>query len=198
MRRFLFALFALMLLAVYAAPRNQTVSTTRPASQAGQDAAIVKARAALAAQPSDQRLKNELADLLLLKQRALRSQIDELAREIAALRPAAPARPIAGCGEAAGNMPVRVGGNIHPPVKVAHHNPVYPPQAQQDRVEGIVILEATIDCNGDVADVQILRGNSVLNEAAMDAVRQWKYQPTLLNGAPVPVRMTVTVTFSIR
>lgn len=61
-----------------------------------------------------------------------------------------------------------------------------------------MILEATIGPTGAVTDVIVLRSVPLLDEAAVDAVRQWQYTPTLLNGVPVPVIMTVTVNFSLR
>ena len=64
--------------------------------------------------------------------------------------------------------------------------------------QGVVIMEATIDVCGSVTDVRVLRSNPLLDEAAVDAVRQWKYTPTLLNGEPVPVIITVTVNFTLR
>jgi periplasmic protein TonB len=59
-------------------------------------------------------------------------------------------------------------------------------------------VELTIDERGDVVDAKLLRGVPLLNEAALEAVRQWKYSPTLLNEVPVPLIMTATVTFSLR
>jgi TonB family protein len=69
--------------------------------------------------------------------------------------------------------------------------------AKQARVEGTVILEATISAQGRVNDVKVLRGIPLLDNSAIDAVRQWRYSPTLLNGTPVPVIMTVTVNFRL-
>jgi protein TonB len=66
------------------------------------------------------------------------------------------------------------------------------------RVEGIVIIEAVIDDRGGVAETRILRGVPVLDDAALEAVRQWTYTPTLLNGVPTPVVMTITVTFRLQ
>jgi protein TonB len=96
-----------------------------------------------------------------------------------------------------GNAPVRVGGNIRQPTQVRRVNPVYPPEAQSARVQGVVILEAVIGPDGRVSDARILRSIPLLDQAAIDAVRQWEYTPTLLNGAPVPVIMTVTVQFTL-
>lgn len=94
--------------------------------------------------------------------------------------------------------PVRVGGAIKQPQKVQDKKPIYPPIAQSARVQGIVIIEATIGPDGSVRDAKVLRGQPLLNESALEAVRQWKYTPTLLNGVPVSVIMTVTVTFTLQ
>jgi periplasmic protein TonB len=94
--------------------------------------------------------------------------------------------------------PVRVGGNIKAPQKVKHVNPVYPPIAQSARVQGVVILEATIGPDGAVKDAKVLRSIPLLDASALDAVRQWQFTPTLLNGVPVPVIMTVTVQFTLQ
>src|SRR6187200_1236370 len=93
--------------------------------------------------------------------------------------------------------PVRVGGNIRPPTKTRHVAPVYPPIAQSARVQGVVIIEATIGPNGKVQDARVLRSIPLLDQAALDAVKQWEFTPTLLNGVPVPVIMTVTVQFTL-
>ena len=93
--------------------------------------------------------------------------------------------------------PIRVGGNIKPPQKIKDVAPIYPPIAQSARVEGVVILEATIGQNGRVVDVKVLRSIPLLDGSAVQAVRQWEFTPTLLNGVPVPVIMTVTVNFTL-
>lgn len=92
---------------------------------------------------------------------------------------------------------VRVGGQIKEPKKVHNVTPSYPDIAKQARVQGIVILECTISPQGKVTDVKVLRGIPLLDQAAIDAVKQWVYTPTLLNGVPVPVIMTVTVNFKL-
>jgi protein TonB len=94
--------------------------------------------------------------------------------------------------------PVRVGGNIKPPSKVKDVRPVYPPIAQSARVQGVVIIEATIGADGRVKDAKVLRSIPLLDQAAVDAVKQWVFTPTLLNGVPVPVIMTVTVNFTLQ
>ena len=94
--------------------------------------------------------------------------------------------------------PLHVGGDIRPPQKIASAPPSYPALAKAAGVEGTVILEATISEDGTVTNVRVLRSIQLLDGAAMDAVRQWRFTPTLLNGQPVPVVMTVTVTFNLR
>jgi periplasmic protein TonB len=94
--------------------------------------------------------------------------------------------------------PVPVGGKIKPPTKIKDVRPVYPGIAQAARVEGLVIIETTISPTGRVMDAKLLRSIPLLDAAALDAVRQWEFTPTLLNGNPVPVVMTVTVNFTLR
>ena len=93
--------------------------------------------------------------------------------------------------------PVRVGGTIKDPQKLKHVNPSYPAEARQARVQGVVILEALISVDGRVQDVKVLRSVPMLDEPATEAVRQWVFTPTLLNGVPVPVIYTVTVNFAL-
>ena len=94
-------------------------------------------------------------------------------------------------------LPVRPGGIIRAPQKIRHVAPTYPPIAQAARVSGVVILDALIAEDGSVRDVRVLRSMPLLEAAAIDAVRQWRFTPTLLNGVPVQVIMTVTVTFTL-
>jgi protein TonB len=94
--------------------------------------------------------------------------------------------------------PVRIGGKIKPPNKIKDVKPVYPTIAQTARVEGIVIIEATIGPAGTVLEAKLLRSIPLLDAAALEAVRQWEFTPTLLNGSPVAVVMTVTVNFTLR
>ncbi len=75
--------------------------------------------------------------------------------------------------------------------------PVYPPLAIKVHLEGVVLLQATIDELGVVTDVKVLRGKALLTQAAVDAVRQWRYSPTILNGEPMPVVTTITVNFKL-
>jgi TonB family protein len=92
---------------------------------------------------------------------------------------------------------IRVGGNVRVPTKVKDVKPVYPPEAKDARVQGVVIAEVRIEPDGRVGNAQILRSIPMLDAAALEAIRQWEFTPTLLNGAPVPVLLTVTVQFSL-
>src|SRR5438105_3224051 len=98
----------------------------------------------------------------------------------------------------ASTEPVHVGGKILPPKKIKDITPAYSAIAQSARVQGIVILEATIGVDGRVEQLRVLRSVPLLDASAIEAVKQWQYTPTLLNGVPVPVIMTVTVNFTLR
>ena len=92
--------------------------------------------------------------------------------------------------------PVRIGGRIQAPKKIKDVKPVYPAIAQSARVAGGVTIEATIGPDGKVIDAKVVRSIPLLDQAALDAVRQWEYTPTLLNGVPVSVLVTVTISFT--
>lgn len=94
--------------------------------------------------------------------------------------------------------PVRVGVSVRQPQQVRRVEPIYPQIALLARVQGLVVIEATIGADGRVINARVLRSVSQLDQAALDAVRQWQYTPTLLNGVPVPVIMTVTVNFQLK
>jgi TonB family protein len=94
--------------------------------------------------------------------------------------------------------PVRVGGNIRPPTKVKDVRPLYPEDSKIAGVQGVVILDATIGPDGRVDRVAVLRSIPQLDYAAIDAVKEWEFTPTMLNGTPVPVTMTVTVNFTLQ
>jgi TonB family protein len=93
--------------------------------------------------------------------------------------------------------PVRIGANIPPPARIKYVAPVYPALARAANIQGAVVVEATIGPDGNVQDVTIARSNPLLDKAALDAVRQWQFAPTRLNGTAVPVIMTVTVNFAL-
>ncbi len=93
--------------------------------------------------------------------------------------------------------PVRVGGKILAPELIHRVEPVYPAPAAQAHVTGLVILEATVNEQGEVAKVVVLRSHKLLEQAAIDAVKQWRYRPLLLNGSAQSFVLTVTLNFSI-
>jgi TonB family protein len=99
--------------------------------------------------------------------------------------------------EASLSAAARVGGGIKEPRKLKDVPPVYPDIAKKARVQGDVILECTISPQGQVTDVKVVQGIPLLNASAKDAVLQWVYAPTLVNGVPVPLIMTVTVGFHL-
>jgi protein TonB len=94
--------------------------------------------------------------------------------------------------------PVRITPDLRPPRKIKDVLPVYPDIAMRARMTGIVVLEATIGESGKVVGVRVLRSVPLLDQAAVDAVRQWEFTPTRLNGVAVPIVMTVTVNFTLR
>jgi protein TonB len=117
--------------------------------------------------------------------------------------PAPPPPPFAGFGEAyedtmARLTPVRVGGNIPQPIKTRDVKPVYPADAQNSRVQGVVIIEAIIDPSGSIANARVLRSIPLLDQAALGAVSRWQFTPTAVNGQRVGVLMTVTVNFTLQ
>ena len=150
-------------------------------------------------------------DALVAEADALRNRAIELQKNRAAANevrvsgtvgptppPPPPPPSPAGAELVDGQAPVRVGGNIKTPAKILNVSPVYPPEAQAAGISGVVILEAVIDTQGSVRNTKVLRSIPALDQAALDAVKEWRFQPTLLNGAPVPVIMTVTVNFTVQ
>jgi TonB family protein len=93
--------------------------------------------------------------------------------------------------------PIRLHSGVKPPQRLVNVAPVYPSVALAVHKEGIVIIDATIDEQGNVTETRILRSIPLLDEAALAAVRQWRFSPTLLNGVPVSIVMTVTVNFKM-
>jgi protein TonB len=92
--------------------------------------------------------------------------------------------------------PIRVGGQIATPALLSRAAPTFPEAAARAGVRGAVILEATVDKSGRVESVRVVRSVPQLEKAAIDAVKQWRYSPLLLNGEPMPFMVTVTVSFN--
>ena len=116
---------------------------------------------------------------------------------VAAPAPAAAPAPVTDTEDAPSGAP-RVGRGVPEPRKLKHVNPVYPEVARQARVEGVVILECTVGAQGTVTGVQVVQGVPLLDDAAIAAVKQWRYTPTLVQGQGVPVTVTVTLNFRLR
>jgi TonB family protein len=95
-------------------------------------------------------------------------------------------------------VPIRVGGDIQEPRRLRDVKPVYPAEALAAGISGAVIIEAVISRDGTVANARVVQGVPELDGAALAAVRQWLYRPTMLNGRPVAVVVNVTITFVVR
>jgi protein TonB len=93
---------------------------------------------------------------------------------------------------------VRIGGRLVAPKLIRPVSPVYPDLALQSRLTALVTLEAHVDTRGRVIDVKVLQGHPLFDEAAITAVRQWRYQPLLLNGVPTEFLVAVTVKFNLQ
>jgi TonB family protein len=94
-------------------------------------------------------------------------------------------------------MRVRIGGNVQQSKLVYKVDPTYPLEAVRSHTEGTVVLHVVIGVDGSMKEVQLVSGDSTLSAAAIEAVRQWRYQPTLLNGEPVEVDSTISVIFTL-
>lgn len=132
-----------------------------------------------------------------LQQDALNAEIQELEKVLDDLKAQTADNTQTTFGAtSSGRAPLRVGA-VRPPTKIRDVPPVYPPSAADAHIEGVVILEVLIDEQGHVADTRVVRSVPQLDQAAITAVNQWQYEPTLLNGAPVPIVMNVTVQFTL-
>ncbi len=96
-----------------------------------------------------------------------------------------------------GPAKIRVGGNVQQTKLLVQTHPVYPQEAKEKGIQGTVMLEATIGRDGKVENLQVLSGEPVLATAAIDAVRNWRYATTLLNGDPIEVVTNINVNFTL-
>jgi TonB family protein len=150
-------------------------------------ATVLGAKADIETDPAERaRLLREAAEVMQQAQTRMRENMQ-------APFPASPGVQATPFGPGA----IRVGGNVRQPTKIKDVRPQYPLEAQQARIQGVVILEVVIDEDGKVKDARVLRSIPQLDAAAVDAVRQWEFTTTLLNGQAVPVIMTATVQFSL-
>jgi TonB family protein len=95
------------------------------------------------------------------------------------------------------DFPVNGSGGSRPATKVKHVTPVYPAAAREAKIAGVVILEVGIGADGRVLDVEVVRSIPELDQAAIDAIKQWEYVPLLVDGVPTPTTFEVTVQFSL-
>lgn len=94
--------------------------------------------------------------------------------------------------------PVAVGGEVKPAKLISSVQPAYPAMAKQQHISGAVTIDALIDANGRVTTMKVISGPGLLEQAAMDALKQWKYQPATLDGKAVPMHLTVTLQFRLQ
>jgi TonB family protein len=99
---------------------------------------------------------------------------------------------------AAPESPLPVGGDVKPAKLTSSVSPIYPTLARSQHVSGDVKIDALIDANGRVTSMKVIAGPTLLHQSAMDALRQWKYQPATLDGRPVPMHLTVTLQFRLQ
>jgi protein TonB len=92
---------------------------------------------------------------------------------------------------------ITVGGSVQAAMAISRPSPVYPQLARQARIQGVVRLEAVIDETGKITDLKVVSGHPLLVQSALDAVRQWRYRPTILNNVPVQVATTIDVNFTL-
>jgi protein TonB len=99
---------------------------------------------------------------------------------------------------AAPEAPLPVGGDVKTASPISQVPPVYPAIAKNQHISGDVRVDALIDANGRVTTMKIISGPTLLHQAAMDALRQWKYRPATLDGKPVAMHLTVTLQFRLQ
>jgi protein TonB len=93
---------------------------------------------------------------------------------------------------------MQVGGDVRPARIISSISPVYPSLAKNQHIDGDIRIDALIDANGRVSAMKVVSGPVLLHQAAMDALRQWKYQPATLDDKPVPIHLMVTMQFRMK
>lgn len=99
--------------------------------------------------------------------------------------------------DSAPKRPIRVGGEVKAPRLIVRVEPIYPPLLKKARVSGDVVIDAVIDTQGNVVEMHAVSGERLLIPPAMDALRRWKYEPTVLGGQAFPVELQVTIEFRL-
>lgn len=116
---------------------------------------------------------------------------------IGSANPAPSPQPQPAASSTGPGQPIRVGGNAQQANLIVKVTPSYPAEAKQSRIQGVVKLSATINKDGTIQSLDLISGESVLAGAAIEAVKQWVYKPTLLNGNPVEVITQIDVNFTL-
>ncbi len=188
------------------------VASLQVADAVGQEPQVEPAGAAEAATaPGDESIEESLAAVAASQEEAATEveraarHLEEMIAHLAAVQESLqamladlrtrsddPARSVAG------DAPIRIGEGVAPPRKIHDVHPTYPSGAREAGIEGVVMLDATIGPEGEVTDIEVLRSVPELDQAAIDAVEQWRWEPTLVDGEPVSILMTVTVNFTLR
>jgi TonB family protein len=105
---------------------------------------------------------------------------------------------VAGNQPAAPPGPLAVGGDVKQAKLISSVQPAYPAMAKMQHISGAVTIDALIDTNGRVTTMKVVSGPTLLQEAAKDALKQWKYQPAMLDGKAVPMHLTITLQFRLQ
>jgi len=140
--------------------------------------------------------KDLLAEADALRNRALelknqRVGLDGEGKGVALPPPPPPPPP-------SSQAPVPPVEGMREPTKIKDGRSIYPPDAMSARIQGVVVIEVALDTEGHIHDARVLRSIPELDEAALTAVRQWEFTPSIVNGKPVPIVMTVTVNFTLQ
>ena len=112
--------------------------------------------------------------------------------------PAPAAQPLFPQLSAPAPAPAKPQDKLVQPKLISQYRLEYPALARQNRVEGDVVIDAQVEANGQVGDMRVLSGNTLLRQAAMDALKNWKYEPARRNGQPVAYRVTVAIRFRLQ
>ena len=164
---------------------------------------LLRLQANASTDPVEQKRLIQEADALRTRVIAMQNDRQTPRLQAQGLRPPdPPSPPFVGFSEPfdqaiARLQPVRVGGNIRVPAKIKDVKPVFPAEAQAARIQGVVIIEALVDEAGNIANARILRSIPLLDTAALEAVSQWQFTPTEVEGRKAAVVMTVTVNFTL-
>jgi TonB family protein len=159
---------------------------------------LLRMQANLSTDPLEQKRLVDEADVL--RDRVIAMERDQQAQKGAPVVESTAGAPFAGFAEPFDQATARLHplrGGVQAPTKIKDAKPVYPPDAQAARVQGVVIIEVLIDEDGTVMNARVLRSIPLLDSAALGAVSQWQFTPTELNGRRVPICMTVTVNFTL-